>query len=186
MLRRIGPYVIDVIARSVTMPTTLQSCFVRTTRTGILLISKAYLDLCFWRKFYVRPALRCLYRILGRIRFQLTLRIPSRPVSALDVSTSVTMANAKLRNKTHLKNVYDRTMSSRFRHAGSSSTSLSMKNSRGMSTSSPASSFCSSKQKHSTLAKYGAIYNNDENTSVHSSLFFRPHVVKTAHSLDLG
>ena len=27
-----------------------------------------------------------------------------------------------------------------------------------MSTSSPASSFCSSKQKHSTLAKYGAIY----------------------------
>ncbi len=34
-----------------------------------------------------------------------------------------------------------------------------MKNKRGMSTSSPASSFCSSKQKHSTLAKYGAIYN---------------------------
>lgn len=33
-----------------------------------------------------------------------------------------------------------------------------MKNSRGMSTSSPASSFCSSKQKHSTFAKYGAIY----------------------------
>jgi hypothetical protein len=33
-----------------------------------------------------------------------------------------------------------------------------MKNSNGMSTSSPASSFCSSKQKHSTLAKYGAIY----------------------------
>ena len=33
-----------------------------------------------------------------------------------------------------------------------------MKNRSGMSTSSPASSFCSSKQKHSTLAKYGAIY----------------------------
>src|ERR1700730_8602584 len=76
----------------------------------------------------------------------------------LDVSTSAMVAIRMTRTKTHLKNVYDRTTSSRFRHAGSSSTSLSMKNSRGMSTSSPANSFCSSKQKHSTLAKYGAIY----------------------------
>jgi hypothetical protein len=34
--------------------------------------------------------------------------------------------------------------------------SLSMKKSRGISTSSPASNFCSSKQKHSTFEKYGA------------------------------
>lgn len=59
--------------------------------------------------------------------------------------------------KTHLKNVYERTTSSTCLHAGSSSMSLSMKNSNGMSTSSPANSFCSSKQKHSTLEKYGAI-----------------------------
>lgn len=36
--------------------------------------------------------------------------------------------------------------------------SLSMKKKTGRSTSSPALIFCSSKQKHSTLAKYGAIY----------------------------
>ena len=36
--------------------------------------------------------------------------------------------------------------------------SLSMKNKMGMSTSSPASNLCSSKQKHSTFEKYGAIW----------------------------
>jgi hypothetical protein len=126
-----------------------------------------YLDLCFRSKFYVRPALRCLYHILGRIRFQLTLRIPSRPECP---RCKYLCHEGDANYETHLKNVYDRTMSSRFRHAGSSSTSLSMKNSRGMSTSSPASSFCSSKQKHSTLAKYGAIYNDDNRSvSPHSS-----------------
>src|SRR5260370_22555706 len=82
-----------------------------------------------------------------------------------------------MREKTNLKNVYDRTTSSRFRHAGSSSTSLSMKNSRGMSTSSPANSFCSSKQKHSTLAKYGAIYNKGQ-ASLSLLTPFRHHVVE--------
>lgn len=52
-------------------------------------------------------------------------------------------------------------MSSRPLHAGSSSTSRSIKNSSGMSTSSPASNLCSSKQKHSTFAKYDAIYHPD-------------------------
>lgn len=41
---------------------------------------------------------------------------------------------------------------------GSSMKSLSMKKKRGISTSSPARSFCSSKQKHSIFAKYGAAY----------------------------
>lgn len=54
--------------------------------------------------------------------------------------------------------MYESTTSSRFRHVGSSKTSLSIKKSNGMSTSSPAKSFCSSKQKHSTFEKYGAIY----------------------------
>lgn len=49
-------------------------------------------------------------------------------------------------------------MSSTLLQAGSSRKSLSIKNNKGMSTSSPANSFCSSKQKHSTFEKYGAIY----------------------------
>lgn len=51
------------------------SCFIRTVKT----VSLLYLCLCFWSKFYVRPALRRQYLILGRIRFQLTLRIPPCP-----------------------------------------------------------------------------------------------------------
>jgi hypothetical protein len=43
------------------------------------LVSLLYLCLCFWSKFYVRPALRRQYLILWRIRFQLTLRITSCP-----------------------------------------------------------------------------------------------------------
>jgi hypothetical protein len=42
--------------------------------------------------------------------------------------------------------------------SGSSMKSRSMKKKTGKSTSSPARILCSSKQKHSTLAKYGAIY----------------------------
>ena len=38
-----------------------------------------YLCLCFWSKLYVRPALRRQYLTLGRIRFQLTMRIPPCP-----------------------------------------------------------------------------------------------------------
>ena len=53
----------------------------------------------------------------------------------------------------YLKNVYESTMSSTSFIPGSSMKSLSMKKKRGMSISSPASSFCSSKQKHSILAK---------------------------------
>jgi len=47
-----------------------------------------------------------------------------------------------------------------------------MKNSRGMSTSSPANNFCSSKQKHSTLAKYGAIYDKQQQHDRHFPLPF--------------
>jgi hypothetical protein len=60
--------------------------------------------------------------------------------------------------ETYLKNVYESTTSSMPLHAGSSRMSLSIKKRSGISTSSPASNFCSSKQKHSTFEKYGAIY----------------------------
>lgn len=55
------------------------------------------------------------------------------------------------------KKVYDRVTSRTSFMSGSSRKSRSMKKKMGRSTSSCARIRCSSKQKHSTLAKYGAI-----------------------------
>ncbi len=90
-------------------------------------------------------------------RARLARDVPFHSVALCKVTSD--FISQKGTTVTYLKNVYDKIISSTFAQVGSSRKSLSMKNKRGMSTSSPASSFCSSKQKHSTLAKYGAIYN---------------------------
>lgn len=97
--------------------------------------------------FVFTEAQRILHDVFGCIRHEMSVLISSCPAAKWVYGFSWYNAFSCL------KKVYESTTSSTFLHAGSSSMSLSMKNNRGMSTSSPASSLCSSKQKHSTLEK---------------------------------